>query len=68
MLRRAIDEGVDLRGFYGRFLLDNFEWQFGYSKKFGLIGVDYADAKLTRTMKPPDEIYRQVCLGNSIGL
>ncbi len=60
-MHRAIGGGVDVRGFYYWSLLDNFEWQFGYSKKFGLISVDFTDAKLPRRMKPLGEIYRAVC-------
>jgi beta-glucosidase len=67
VLQNAITGGVDVRGFYYWSLLDNFEWQFGYSKKFGLIGVDFEDQKLARKMKPLGEIYRKVCLQNSIG-
>jgi beta-glucosidase len=66
-LHRAIDRGVDVRGFYYWSLLDNFEWQFGYSKKFGLLDVDFSDAGLPRRMKPLGEIYRKVCVDNSIG-
>ncbi|MDB6019761.1 MAG: hypothetical protein JWR19_4250 [Pedosphaera sp.] len=66
-LHRAIAGGVDVRGFYYWSLLDNFEWQFGYSKKFGLLSVDFNDANLARRMKPLAQIYRQVCLQNSIG-
>ena len=66
-LHRAIAGGVDVRGFYYWSLLDNFEWQFGYSKKFGLLEVDFSDARLLRKMKPLAQIYRQVCLENSIG-
>lgn len=65
-MHRAIGRGVDVRGFYYWSLLDNFEWQFGYTKKFGLIGVDFADEKLPRTMKPLGHIYRAVCQENSI--
>ncbi|HEX4343021.1 MAG TPA: family 1 glycosylhydrolase, partial [Verrucomicrobiae bacterium] len=65
-LHRAIAGGVDVRGFYYWSLLDNFEWQFGYAKKFGLIGVDFSNEKLTRTMKPLGEAYRDVCLNNGI--
>jgi beta-glucosidase len=66
-LHRAIGGGVDVRGFYYWSLLDNFEWQFGYSKKFGLLGVDFSDARLPRRMKPLAHIYRRVCLENGLG-
>lgn len=66
-LQGAIDGGADVRGFYYWSLLDNFEWQFGYSKKFGLVSVDFNDARLPRKMKPLGEIYRRVCRENSIG-
>jgi beta-glucosidase len=38
---RAIAEGADLRGYYAWSFLDNFEWAEGYSKRFGLVYVDY---------------------------
>ena len=47
--RAAIAEGVDLRGFFYWSLLDNYEWAFGYDKRFGLVHVDYATQ--TRTPK-----------------
>jgi beta-glucosidase len=39
---RAIADGVDLRGYFVWTLIDNFEWAFGFSKRFGLVYVDYA--------------------------
>lgn len=47
--RRAIDAGANLRGFFYWSLLDNFEWAFGYEKRFGLVHVDFAT--LARTPK-----------------
>lgn len=45
----ALRKGVPLAGYYAWSLLDNFEWAYGYDKRFGLVHVDYATQK--RTMK-----------------
>jgi beta-glucosidase len=37
----AIAQGVDLRGYFVWSLMDNFEWGYGYSKRFGIVRVDY---------------------------
>jgi beta-glucosidase len=40
-VREALADGIDVRGFYVWSLLDNFEWAAGYTKRFGLVHVDY---------------------------
>ncbi len=56
--RRAIEKGVDLRGYFAWSLLDNFEWSEGFSKRFGLIRVDYETQK--RTAKASARFYSRV--------
>ncbi len=65
-VHRAIARGADVRGFFYWSLLDNFEWQFGYAKKFGLVGVDFASPQLPRTLKPIGEIYARACADNCV--
>jgi beta-glucosidase len=65
-LHGAMVNGADVRGFFYWSLIDNFEWQFGYSKKFGLLGIDFNDEGLPRRMKPLGEIYSRICRENSL--
>ena len=44
---RAIARGVDLRGYLVWSLLDNFEWGYGFSKRFGIVHVDYDSLERT---------------------
>ncbi|MFG2449212.1 GH1 family beta-glucosidase [Streptomyces sp. NPDC048512] len=44
-VRQAIAAGVDVRGYFLWSLLDNFEWGYGYSKRFGAVYVDYPTGK-----------------------
>ncbi|MBM9504373.1 GH1 family beta-glucosidase [Actinacidiphila acididurans] len=52
-LAQAIAEGVDVRAYYVWSLLDNFEWAFGYDRRFGIVRVDYDTLKRT-----PKDSYR----------
>lgn len=44
---RAMAGGVDVRGYFAWSLLDNFEWAFGYDRRFGLVHVDFATQRRT---------------------
>ena len=61
---QAIDAGVPLHGYFVWSLLDNFEWARGYSKRFGLIYLDYET--LERIPKASADWYRQVIATQSI--
>lgn len=45
--KRAIDDGANVQGFFYWSLLDNYEWAFGYEKRFGMIHVDFETQKRT---------------------
>jgi beta-glucosidase len=57
-LKRAIDDGVDIRGYMHWSLMDNMEWQNGYRDRFGLIHVDFTTLK--RTLKESAHWYKRV--------
>ncbi|PPF87874.1 beta-glucosidase [Subtercola sp. Z020] len=61
---RAIDAGVDLRGYFVWSLMDNFEWGYGYSKRFGIVRVDYDT--LERTPKDSALWYAELAASNTI--
>jgi beta-glucosidase len=54
----AIAQGVDLRGYFAWSLLDNFEWSYGYGKRFGIVHVDFDT--LERTPKASARFYAEV--------
>lgn len=57
-VHRAIAEGADVRGYFLWSMLDNFEWAYGYEKRFGMVYVDYAT--LVRTPKSSAHWYGQL--------
>ena len=62
----AIAAGVDVRGYFAWSLLDNFEWSLGYSKRFGIVHVDYETQR--RTLKDSALWYRELATTGSIPL
>jgi beta-glucosidase len=60
----ALADGVDLRGYFVWSLLDNFEWAYGYGKRFGIVHVDY-DSQI-RTLKDSALWYRDLIAGGGI--
>jgi beta-glucosidase len=58
----AIQRGVDVRGYMAWSLLDNLEWSLGYSKRFGIVHVDFASQQ--RTPKDSAHFYSKVIATN----
>ena len=57
-MHSAMESGVDVRGYFVWSLLDNFEWGYGYSKRFGIVRVDYET--LERTVKDSGAWYARL--------
>lgn len=63
---RAIDEGVDVRGYLYWSLLDNFEWDKGFWPRFGLVEIDYKT--MERKIRPSAYAYAKICKANKLDL
>jgi beta-glucosidase len=61
----AIAQGVDVRGYYAWSLMDNYEWAWGLSKRFGIVHVDFETQE--RRIKDSARWYRDVIAANGIG-
>jgi len=61
---RAIKDGANLAGYYVWSLLDNFEWGYGYQKRFGIVFVDFATQQ--RTAKASAHFMAEVARDNAI--
>lgn len=61
---RAIDDGVNVRGYLYWSLIDNFEWADGFEPRFGLAHVDYKTMK--RTIRPSAKVYAKIIKKNSL--
>ena len=62
--RLAMHDGVDVRGYMIWSLMDNFEWGHGFTKRFGLIRMDYETQK--RTFKDSGDWYAEVIRKNEV--
>ena len=60
VMNRAMAEGMNLKGYFYWSLLDNFEWAFGFTKRFGLYHVDYATQQ--RTLREGSRKYSEMIL------
>lgn len=60
--QRAAEDGVDLLGYFAWSSMDNFEWAYGYSERFGLIFTDYETQQ--RTIKDSGFFYKDVIASN----
>jgi beta-glucosidase len=61
---RAIQIGVPLKGYFVWSLMDNLEWAYGFTQRFGLIWVDFKTQR--RYLKDSAKWYRQVIASNSL--
>jgi len=63
---RAIDEGVRVKGYFVWTLMDNFEWAYGFTKRFGIVYTDYATQE--RIMKKSAHWYADTIRNNGFAL
>ena len=63
-VHRAIEDGIDVRGYFVWSLLDNFEWSHGYGKRFGLVHIDYETQQ--RSPRSSFRWYRNVVNANGL--
>ncbi|MGE5749299.1 MAG: family 1 glycosylhydrolase, partial [Gemmatimonas sp.] len=65
-IRDAIQQGVNLRGYFAWSLLDNYEWSHGYTKRFGIVHVNYSTQE--RTIKDSGRYYSRIIESNGAAL
>ncbi len=64
-LHKALREGVDVRGYYYWSFMDNYEWDKGFTQRFGLVEVDYET--LARKPRKSAYIYGEIARTNRVG-
>ncbi|ESO84673.1 hypothetical protein LOTGIDRAFT_131754, partial [Lottia gigantea] len=65
---KAVQDGVNLKGYMAWSLMDNFEWDFGYSIKFGMHQVDFNDPNRARTPRKSVAMYTKIIKDNGFPL
>ena len=61
---RAIQDGVDVRGYMHWTLMDNFEWSEGFTQRFGL--AEFDQATFSRTPRPSARLYGEIARENAL--
>jgi beta-glucosidase len=63
-MHRAINDGVPVKGYFVWSFMDNFEWEDGYTRRFGIVHVDFKTQK--RTPKLSSRYYSEVIRLNRV--
>jgi beta-glucosidase len=63
-LAESVAAGTDVRGYFAWSLLDNFEWSYGYGKRFGIVRVDYDTQE--RVVKDSGREYARIIAANGL--
>lgn len=65
-IKKALHEGIDVRGYFHWSTFDNYELAYGPSRRFGLVSVDYSSPDLKRKIKKSGEYYHRISKLNKL--